>query len=209
MTGVGRFLKVLLERVYSQRYLRLYQLQIAQAAAVPVTVPLDDVRLLVIESRKQALELAAQGFENILEATPGAGRRLSHGCVAACAFMGRELVSIDWMALTDRAKRALDALPISVDFAAGEAYASGAFTVRRWRGRGIGSYRFSAVVTYLHARGYHTCYSYNAIDNLPSQRCVERYGATFEAVFLHRRVLGHNILRQVRGMNRVAIMPRP
>jgi hypothetical protein len=53
----------------------------------------------------------------------------------------------------------------------------------RFRRRGVGEYRFSAEVQYLRARGCHVCYKHDRRLEHPSQRCVERYGATFDVSF--------------------------
>jgi len=126
-----------------------------------------------------------------------AERKLRGGAVAVCAFLGDELASIDWMALTKEAKRVVDSFPYPADFTAGDACTGGAFTMPHLRGRGIAAYRFSAQVAYLHARGVRACYNAITVDNIPSQRTVERYGATFDAVFRGRVLLGRRSFKQV------------
>lgn len=197
LSGAGRFLGSAHRRLYSNRLLRVYRLSVAEAAAVTVAAPMENLLLRMVESREDALKLAEEGFENILETMPGAEHKLRCGAVAACVFLGRELASIDWMALSDRAKRAIDIFPYPADFTTSDACTSGAFTMPHLRGKGIAAYRFSAQLSYLHARGRRTLYNTIAVDNLPSQRTVERYGATFCAVLRHRRVLGCNSFKQV------------
>jgi GNAT superfamily N-acetyltransferase len=198
LRAAGRFLTTLGRRIYWSREVRFYHLSIEKASTVTVTAPCDNVSLHVIESSGQALDLAARGFENILEALPGSGRKLERGAVAACAFVGHELASIDWMALSDEARPAVDGTPYPPRLVDGEACTGGAYTMPRFRRRGIGEYRFSAEVQYLRARGCHVCYNTIAVWNIPSQRCVERYGATFDVVFQHRRLLGRDSFRTVR-----------
>ena len=207
LRAAGRFLTVVSRRIYWSREVRFYHLSIDKAATVRVTAPCDNVSLHVIESSGQALDLAARGFENILEALPGAGRKLDRGAVAACAFVGHELASIDWMALSDEARPAVDDTPYPLRLADGEACTGGAYTMPRFRRRGIGEYRFSAEVQYLRARGCHVCYNTIAVWNIPSQRCVERYGATFDVVFRHRRLLGRDSYRTVRTAARPSSSP--
>lgn len=143
------------------------------------------------------MELARQGYDDLLSTVPGMERKLDAGAVAAFAFVGCRFASIDWMALSDRAKAAIDRTPCPASLADGEACTSGAYTVPRYRRRGIAVYRLSAEVQYLHSKGCHTCYSMIAAGNVPSQRCVERYGATVATVFHHRRLLGRDSYRRV------------
>jgi len=196
-SGARRFLGRLLSSLYSASMVRVYRSSIAEAAALPVTAPLENLQVRIIESQQDALRLAEEGFENILEAVPGAGRKLRDGAVAACAFLGSELASIDWMALSDRAKLAVDPFPYPGYSTADDACTGGAFTMPHLRGRGIAAYRFSAQVSYLHSRGRRICYNAITVDNLPSQRTVERCGATFDAVFRRRIVLGRRSYEQV------------
>lgn len=197
-SGARRFLGRLLSTLYSAGMVRMYRLSVAEAAALPVTAPMENLHLRIIESPQDALRLVEEGFENFLEAVPGAEHKLRCGAVATCAFLGREVASIDWMALSDSAKRVVDSFPYPADFAASDACTGGAFTMPHLRGRGIAAYRFSVQVSYLHSRGRRTCYSAIAVDNIPSQRTVERYGATFDAVFRRRVILGHCSYKQVR-----------
>jgi len=196
-SGGRRFVGRLVNSLYSASMVRMYRLSVAEAAALPVTAPLENLHLRIIESPQDALRLAGEGFENVLEAVPGAEHKLRCGAVAACAFLGRELASIDWMALSDSAKRVVDSFPYPADFAADDACTGGAFTMPHLRGRGIAAYRFSAQVSYLHSRGRRTCFSAIAIDNIPSQRTVERYGATFDAVFRRRVIMGRCSYKRV------------
>jgi len=197
LAGAGRYLRWVLQWVYTHELLRAYHLSVAEAAAMRVTPPGDNVQVYVIESREDAMRLSEEGFESVLEAVPGAERRLRCGAVAACAFLGRELASIDWMALSERAKPAVDSFPYRADFASSDACTGGAYTMPHLRGKGLAAYRFSAQVAYLYAKGRRTCYNAIAVDNIPSQRTVERYGATFDAVFRHRRFMGRDSFRQV------------
>jgi len=196
-SGARRFLGRLLSSLYSAGMLRMYRLTVAEAAALPVRAPLENLHLRIIESQQDALRLAEEGFDNMLEAVPEAEHKLRCGAVAACAFMGHELASIDWMALSDRAKLVVDSFPYPADFTASDACTGGAFTMPHLRGRGIAAYRFSVQVSYLHSRGRRTCYNAIDVDNIPSQRTVERYGATFDAVFRRRVILGHRSYKQV------------
>ncbi len=197
LSAAMRSVTDLRQRVYSESLLRLYHLSLPEAAAISSKPPMEGLNLRVIESADDAVQLAVAGFENILETVPRTGLKLNAGAVATCVFLGRELVSIDWMAFSDEAKRVVDPFPYRVDFSAGETWTAGAFTVRRLRGRGIAAYRFSGQVRYMLARGCHVCYNAIAVNNIPSQRTVERYGATFNEVFRRRRICGRSSYTQV------------
>lgn len=192
LRGIGRFMSAASQFIYSDKYVRFYHLPIDRAVSVHVSPPSEDPHLHIVESREDILELVRLGYENPLEIVPGMQRRLTGGAVAACAFVGQEFASIDWMALSNRAKGFVDSRPYPSRLTDGEACAGGSFTVRRFRRRGVSAYRWSAQVEYLHARGCRVCHSTIPVDNIASQRTAERYGATFDIVFRHRRILGRN-----------------
>ena len=197
--GACRYLATVRRLLYRSDDVRVYHLNIAAAARVPVAAPCQGVHLHIIETRDDALALAREGYENVLEIVPGTEGRLDAGLVAACAFVGSELASMDWMAFSERGKAIVDPAPYPVAFDKGDACSGGAFTVRRFRRRGIAAYRFSLQVAYLHRRGCAVCHNSIAVGNVPSQRCVERYGAVFDTVLCRRRLLGRVTYREVAG----------
>ena len=192
LAGIGRFFAALWPRVYRNHWCRIYEVRVDDAVRVVATAPFEGIPLHIVESREDVLKLSEDGCDNLLESFYDMGRRLDAAGGAACVFLGREFASIDWIAFSDRAKREIEPLPIKVDFENGEAVSGAAFTVRRFRGRGIGTYRVSRQAAYLQSLGYHVCYSTIAVDNVPSQRCIERYGARFDRLGHQRRFLWWN-----------------
>ena len=186
--GLGRFVVALTHQVYRSERYRLYELRIDEAGSLPIDAPLEQLRLCVVETTEDAVRLAAQGYEDILLAIPGLARRLDSGAVAVCAFVDMAFASIDWMAFSEEAKRSFDRFPFRVEFENGEACTGGAFTARRFRGKGIATYRLSRQLLYMRNHGYHVCRNAIAVGNVPSQRCVERFGARFDRVAHCRRV---------------------
>ena len=189
LCGLQRFVAALIRRVYRSEHSRLYELRIDEAGSLPADAPFERLKLHVIETVEDADRLTAQGYENTVLTIPHLARRLDSGAVAVCAFIGMEFASIDWMAFSEDAKRSFDRLPYRVEFESGEACTGGAFTVRRLRGHGIGTYRLSQELLYMRDRGCHVCRNAIPIDNIPSQRCVETFGARFGRIGHYRRVL--------------------
>jgi GNAT superfamily N-acetyltransferase len=187
--GFGRLVVAVRRSVYRSSTFRVYDLYVEEAASMPAMPPFDGMSVHVIASRDDASKLAERGYEDVLVLLPSTGRRLDSGAVAACAFVGREFVSIDWIAFTEEARRAIDRTPYDIDFAHGEVMSAAAYTVPRFRNRGIGTYRVSVQARYLQVRGYRVCRSTIGATNVASQRCVERYGAQFHTIVRSRRFL--------------------
>ena len=171
--GLGRFAGTLTQKVYRNERFRLYELRVDEAGPILLRAPFEGVEIHAIETREEAHRLMAQGYEDVILGNPHHSRRLHSGSVAVCAYVGREFASIDWMAFSETAKRSFDRVPYRVQFEDGEACTGGAFTARRFR------------------RDQGCCVCRNAIrvDNIPSQRCVERFGARFNAVGQMHRFL--------------------
>ena len=189
LCGVGRFGVVVILQVYRSEHLRLYELRIDEAGSLPVDAPFEGMELHVVETSEDAERLAEQGYEDLVLAIPHLTRRLDSGAVAVCAFVGVEFASIGWMAFSEQAKRSFDRLPYRVEVENGETCAGGAFTARGFRGRGINTYRFSRELLYMRDHGYQVCRNAIPVDNVPSQRGSERFGARFDRVGHYRRVL--------------------
>jgi len=189
LSGFGRYVGTLMRLVYRNEHLCLYELRVDEAGPIPLSPPFEGVEAHVIETRDDAHRLMVQGYEDVILNNPQNRRRLHSGSVAVCAFVDREFASIDWMAFSECAKRSFDKLPYEVEFEKGEAYTGGAFTVRRFRRRGIATYRFSHELCYMRNHGCCVCRNAIGVGNIPSQRPVERFGGCFSKVGHIRRFL--------------------
>jgi len=187
--GLGRFTAALWHRAYRVEHFILNRLDLAVAASVFVKPPLDDISFHVIENRDDLERLKAEGYEDIVSIVPRFLQRLDSGAVAGCAFVGKEFASVDWMAFSERAKLSVDLLPYRVDFESGEACTCGAWTSRRFRARGIGTYRFSQQMRYMKDHGTTVCWNAIAIGNTASQRPVDRHGGQHCRIARYRRIL--------------------
>ena len=189
VSGSGQFLAELWRRVFRCETYRLYEFRVDDAALLPLPVPSEEIEMRMVETREDARRLVAEGYEDVMSTVPLFERRLDSGAVAACAFVGKEFASIDWMAFSVTAKLSFDQRPYKVDFAKGEVCTGGAFTVRRFRRRGIAACRFSRQVQYMHERGCTVYRTATRDDNTPSKRPVERYGGQVRRIGHWRRLL--------------------
>jgi len=187
--GLYRFGLELRRHVIQNETYCLYEFVVDEAARQAPVVPPQDVVVHVIETREHVRKLVAEGYEDVMSTATQFQRRLDSGAVAVCAFVRKGFASIDWMAFSEIAKLSFDQHPYKVDFEKGEACTGGAFTVRRFRRRGIATYRFSREVQYMQERG---CTIYRTAireDNTPSKRGVERFGGQVRQQGHFRRFL--------------------
>jgi len=80
-----------------------------------------DFTLKIISKKEEIDGLIADGYD-FSWFTFKADRWLSNGAIAFCAFVGRKLIHMSWLAMTEPAKRSLDDSPYPVDFASKEAF---------------------------------------------------------------------------------------
>lgn len=77
---------------------------------------MQDFTFKLVSTNQQASELAANGFEDFRRHFLYAKRSLDKGAIAFCIFHGLELAHIGWVAMTEKAKSAIDSLPYQVHF---------------------------------------------------------------------------------------------
>jgi len=100
---------------------------------------IDHFDLKIVSTNQEADELEAYGLEFRSQIVK-ARKRLDKGAVAFCIFVGRELASIGWVAMTQKAKDSLNEPPYKVDFLNNEACATAVWTNPEYRRMGLHEY---------------------------------------------------------------------
>jgi hypothetical protein len=149
--------------------------------------------LKIVFSEEQLDNLIAEGFDLSLDA--GVTRRgVEKGAIAFLLFVGRELATRELVALSFEAKAAIDKYPYKVDFANGEACASGVWTNHKFRKMGYHTFVFFKVYDYLREHGVRTVRSIVWVENVAAQRAHARFepemrkyarGSYFKLMGLH------------------------
>jgi hypothetical protein len=113
---------------------------------------IDDFRFEIVSSNQKADDLEADGFE-FRSHVPNSRERLDKGAVAFCAFAGRELVSTNWVAMSQQAKDSLPEPPYRVDFSANEACVGDGWSNPAYRRMNLGVYRAFRTHRYMLEHG--------------------------------------------------------
>lgn len=100
---------------------------------------IDDFTFTMVSSNREADELEAEGYE-FRSHTLNAREALDRGARAFCIFVGRELGSIGWVAMTQEAKDCLGEPPYKIDVLNNEASVAAVWTNPKYRRLGLREY---------------------------------------------------------------------
>lgn len=182
-----------LRQVFEYRSVWLYEYsletvrQVAEADVMPRTA---DFAFHTVETNPEADELEAEGYE--FRSYPffiDARKALDRGAVAFCVFVGPELASIAWSALSQEAKDSFGEPPARVDFANHEAWTGGVWTNPRYRRMRLRTYRAFRTRQYLLDHGIAVQRSQVSRRNVANIRAAATIGEKVYAEGRYLRIL--------------------
>lgn len=101
--------------------------------------------------------------------------RLDKGAIAFCVFIEGEIAHIGWVALSEKAHRAVDNLPYKVDFSNNEACTGGTETIPQYRSKGLMTYGYFKRTEYLRGKGIVVSRNAIAKNNIASQKAHAKF----------------------------------
>ncbi len=140
MSLAPRGLRFLAYCLWEHRSYWLYIEAIADLNEADFLPQIDDFVFKFVTSNREADELEALGLE-FRSHVPNGRERLDRGAVALCTFVGWEIASLCWIAMTEEAKRALPEPPFTIYFDNNEACGSDAWTNPKYRRMGLAVHR--------------------------------------------------------------------
>ncbi|MFC2008814.1 hypothetical protein ACFLUT_02030 [Chloroflexota bacterium] len=189
LKGIGRLLWQKRRKLFSSERFVIYETETAAYGAGIIAPPVEALEVHVLHSEQDVERLAAAGYEDVRRVMRLVVRRLRSGAIGFVAFVDRDVANAVWVAPTAEAKASLDLLACRVNFVAGEAYWSGAYTVDRFRGLGIYRYVMAWALRYCHEQRYRVLVAAVAVDNASTLRNHSRYRSRVRARGRHRHVL--------------------
>lgn len=137
---------------------------------------LRDFTFKMISTNKEADELAEEtGFDFRQRIVKGR-ERLDNGAIALCFFVGNELAHIGWVAMDEKAKKAVDPIPYKVAFSKGQACTGGTWTLPQKRGKGLMTYSYFRRFEFLREKGFTTSRNSVGKNNVASQKAHAKFG---------------------------------
>ena len=178
---------------YRTYYLTRYNLEnLAQLQDADFMPKIDGFTLKVVTSNQEAEALQAEGFQ--FASASGAFRfdatkALDSGAIAFCTYVGKELATIGWVALSEEAMDSLNERPMKVDFDNGESFTGNIWTNPKYRGMGLRLYRTHKKRQFLAEKGIRATRGYAAKRNIDAVRGIGRIDSTVCGEGRYLRVL--------------------
>jgi len=167
----------------------LYELALVDRDEADFRPRVDDYTLKVFRSGEEADEWSAAAGFDFRERHLDAASKLEGGAIAFCAFMGRQLAHIGWVATSPEAKAAMRQAPYIVDFPNGEACTGAMWTDPRYRRLGLARYVYFKRCQFLKDNGKTVSRNAVRMDNVAAQGMMEGFGARIYAKGRILRVL--------------------
>ncbi len=161
--------------------------------------PTDDFELKIVSNLEEWRNLTAQGYE---AGVPSVVSRLEKGAIGFCLFHKRKFASVTWVAPVPEAKREIDYVPFSVDFAAGEVCTGGSFTCPPYRGRGLLHQTYGYLLPYVAGKGVRKCKFSISIYNRSSLTAHAKFSPKMVGRGRYLKVLGWEYWRETREAER-------
>jgi len=137
---------------------------------------LTDFTFKIISSNREADELASLVGFDFRKHFVKTREMLNQGAIAFCVFVGNELVHIGWVAMDEKAKKAVDAVPYKVSFSKGQACTGRTWTLPQYRGKGLMAYSYFKRFQFLRDKGFTTSRNAVSKSNIASQKAHAKFG---------------------------------
>ncbi len=183
------FIGYLNGRIFFARSVYLYEHSLEPLERTAFLPRLDSWELRILHTNEDADRVAEEGYEDLRDSFVFGRRSLRSGAVAFCVYSHKALVHVGWLAIDARGKSAVDRMPFSVAFDAGQACTGGTYTRPEYRGKGLMPYGYYERFEYLRAKGFTSSRNSVEINNTASHRAHSRFNPTIYGIGHYRKVL--------------------
>ena len=149
---------------------------------------IDSFTLKIVSNSQEADELETEGLE-FCSHIMNVRERLDKGAVALCVFVGPELASVEWVAMTQEAKDCVDEPPFEVDFSNNEVCTAGGWTNPKYRRRGLAPYVHFKTLYFIWERGKVLERTSSLKGNIASHRAYAKFSSKRYAEARYLRIL--------------------
>ena len=185
-----------LRHLYYRNTVYLYEHPMIERDEKKYLPRIDNYFVHIVYSNQQADELEAQGFE-FRSFHVRAGKNLNKGAIAFCIFNEhKKIMHIGWLAMDQKAKKAIDPIPYRVDFR-NQACTSGTLTAPEFRNMGLMAYGYWLRLNYLKEHGIKASRNSIETDNAASIKVHSRFEPRVYAKLFLLKILGIRFRKEV------------
>jgi hypothetical protein len=183
--------------VYENFTCYLYKSTLTKRNENDFTPRIKEFNFQIISTKQQLNDLVKDGFD-LFSHSAKAEHRLEKGAVAGLVFVGKELASMEWVAVNAQAKASIDNYPCRVDYLIKEAYAGGVWTNPKYRGNGLHIYVYYKIYDFLRENGIVTVRSIVEVNNSAALKSHDRFAPEekIEAKARYLRIMGLQFWRE-------------
>jgi hypothetical protein len=180
-------------RLYDKSIVYIIEVEMKERNESDFMPKINNFTFKILTNKSQIDELINNNFKLVYKPTK-IKNRLERGAIGFCIFIEKELVSIDWVGMTEVAKKAFNDYPYKVDYANRQASKGGSWTNPKFRNMGLATYLRFKEEQFLIDKGVikHRCII--ETNNIPAIKAHEKasqgedYIICARAVYL--RILG-------------------
>jgi len=143
-----RILLFIRQSIFFSRRYYLRAGKLAEISREYILPDVEDLSVQIVTNNREYEELSAAGFV-FKPWNPQCRIRLDKGAIAVCAFSGKQLVHVNWSAMTREAMKSFREPPYKVDFDNNEVASGDIWTHPEYRGKGIAYYVLRMMHKYM------------------------------------------------------------
>ena len=167
----------------------LYEYTLIERNEVDFLPRIKDLTLKIVSSNEEADKLAEDIGSDFRRRYVTARQKLDKGAIAFCFFVKGEIVHIGWVALSEKAHKAIDNLPYRVNFPNHEACTGSTETIPEYRGKGLMTYGYFKRFQFLREKKIVVSRNAVAKDNIASQKAHAKFSPKVYAEGKYLRLL--------------------
>lgn len=180
---------------YQTCYIYIYEKRLNEIDEAKFIPKIQNYTLKIISTPTELEQLIADGFDfsSYLDADE-LKQRISKKAILFCVFIGKDLAHRSWVALSEEAKRDVDALPYSIDFET-EALLGGGRTMPKYQGLGLHTYVSAKRFQFVNSNGLKAKIGVHK-NNIPANKTSAKLGAKIYAEMRYLRFLAWESCRE-------------
>jgi ribosomal protein S18 acetylase RimI-like enzyme len=167
-------IKEILSFIFQSYSCDLYEQEPVKRNEAEFLPGIHDLSFIMVNDLQQLEDLNTAGFD-LLNFRIETRNMLEKGAAVGLIFIGKELASMEWVAMNVQANRAINIYPLKIDFYRKEAYASGVWTNPKFRRKGLHTYVYYKAYDFLRKNGVKLVRSIVATDNIAAQKAHQRF----------------------------------